>query len=59
MDKALPFDFFLQDCGIPEVEFCLADGVTEGLPTRIQSGVANLEELDIEKNPYIRVKSGV
>ncbi|NWR56810.1 CRBG3 protein, partial [Bucorvus abyssinicus] len=48
-----------KDCVIPEVEFCLADGVTEGLPICIQSGVANLEELDVEKNPYIRVKSGV
>ncbi|XP_009583206.1 PREDICTED: beta/gamma crystallin domain-containing protein 3 [Fulmarus glacialis] len=48
-----------KDCGIPEVEFCLAAGGTEGLPICIQSAVANLEELDVEKNPYIRVKSGV
>uniref|UniRef100_A0A663N9G5 Crystallin beta-gamma domain containing 3 n=1 Tax=Athene cunicularia TaxID=194338 RepID=A0A663N9G5_ATHCN len=48
-----------KDCGVPEVEFCLAPGVTEGLPICIQSAVANLEELDVEKNPYIRVKSGV
>ncbi|NXX74951.1 CRBG3 protein, partial [Urocolius indicus] len=48
-----------KDCGVPEVEFCLADGGTEGLPICIQSAVANLEELDVEKNPYIRVKSGV
>ncbi|NXH11071.1 CRBG3 protein, partial [Bucco capensis] len=48
-----------KDCGIPEVEFCLADGGTEGLPICIQSAVANLGELDVEKNPYIRVKSGV
>uniref|UniRef100_A0A8C8ATV3 Crystallin beta-gamma domain containing 3 n=1 Tax=Otus sunia TaxID=257818 RepID=A0A8C8ATV3_9STRI len=48
-----------KDCGVPEVEFCLAPGCTEGLPICIQSAVANLEELDVEKNPYIRVKSGV
>ncbi|KFP50723.1 Beta/gamma crystallin domain-containing protein 3, partial [Cathartes aura] len=48
-----------KDCGVPEVEFCLAAGGTEGLPICIQSAVANLEELDVEKNPYIRVKSGV
>uniref|UniRef100_A0A8C0EXQ7 Crystallin beta-gamma domain containing 3 n=1 Tax=Bubo bubo TaxID=30461 RepID=A0A8C0EXQ7_BUBBB len=48
-----------KDCGVPEVEFCLAPGDTEGLPICIQSAVANLEELDVEKNPYIRVKSGI
>ncbi|XP_059728043.1 very large A-kinase anchor protein isoform X3 [Haemorhous mexicanus] len=48
-----------KDCGIPEVEFCLAAGNTEGLPICIQGAVANLEELDVEKNPYIRVRSGV
>ncbi|XP_075572589.1 uncharacterized protein LOC104037513 isoform X2 [Pelecanus crispus] len=48
-----------KDCGVPEVEFCLPAGGTEGLPICIQSAVANLEELDVEKNPYIRVKSGV
>ncbi|XP_009987907.1 PREDICTED: beta/gamma crystallin domain-containing protein 3 [Tauraco erythrolophus] len=48
-----------KDCGVPEVEFCLAAGGTEGLPICIQSAVANLEELDVEKNPYISVKSGV
>ncbi|XP_074890142.1 very large A-kinase anchor protein [Buteo buteo] len=48
-----------KDCGVPEVEFCLAAGGTEGLPICIQSAVANLEELDVEKNPFIRVKSGV
>ncbi|XP_009869220.1 PREDICTED: beta/gamma crystallin domain-containing protein 3, partial [Apaloderma vittatum] len=48
-----------KDCGVPEVEFCLAAGGTEGLPICIQSAVANLEELDVEKNPYIKVKSGV
>ncbi|KAM6099770.1 very large A-kinase anchor protein [Theristicus caerulescens] len=48
-----------KDCGVPEVEFCLAAGGTEGLPICVQSAVANLEELDVEKNPYIRVKSGV
>ncbi|NXE47613.1 CRBG3 protein, partial [Casuarius casuarius] len=47
-----------KDCSIPEVEFCLGVG-TEGFPICIQSAVANLEELDVEKNPYIRVKSGV
>ncbi|KAM6144610.1 very large A-kinase anchor protein [Phoenicopterus ruber ruber] len=47
-----------KDCGIPEVEFCLGAS-TEGLPICIQSAVANLEELDVEKNPYISVKSGV
>ncbi|KAK2528293.1 hypothetical protein Q9966_009947 [Columba livia] len=48
-----------KDCGVPEVEFCLAAGGTEALPICIQSAVANLEELDVEKNPYIKVKSGV
>ncbi|XP_074022485.1 very large A-kinase anchor protein [Numenius arquata] len=48
-----------KDCGIPEVEFCLAAGGTEGFPICIQSAVANLEELDVEKNPYISVKSGI
>uniref|UniRef100_A0A8C3KIS8 Crystallin beta-gamma domain containing 3 n=1 Tax=Calidris pygmaea TaxID=425635 RepID=A0A8C3KIS8_9CHAR len=48
-----------KDCGVPEVEFCLAAGGTEGLPICIQSAVANLEELDVEKNPYISVKSGI
>ncbi|NXW19098.1 CRBG3 protein, partial [Circaetus pectoralis] len=48
-----------KDCGVPEVEFCLAAGGTEGLPICIQNAVANLEELDVEKNPSIRVKSGV
>ncbi|NXU09307.1 CRBG3 protein, partial [Pardalotus punctatus] len=48
-----------KDCGIPEVEFGLAAGSTEGLPICIQGAVANLEELDVEKNPYIRVTSGV
>ncbi|XP_009888422.1 PREDICTED: beta/gamma crystallin domain-containing protein 3 [Charadrius vociferus] len=48
-----------KDCGVPEVEFCLAAGSTEGLPICIQSAVANLEELDVEKNPYISVKSGM
>ncbi|XP_062479993.1 very large A-kinase anchor protein isoform X2 [Pezoporus occidentalis] len=48
-----------KDCGVPEVEFCLAAGSTEGLPICIQGAVANLEELDVEKNPYIKVKSGV
>ncbi|NXS34993.1 CRBG3 protein, partial [Pomatostomus ruficeps] len=48
-----------KDCGIPEVEFCLAAGSTEGLPICIQNAVANLEELDVEENPYIRVRSGV
>ncbi|NXM64049.1 CRBG3 protein, partial [Illadopsis cleaveri] len=48
-----------KDCGIPEVEFCLAAGSTEGFPICIQSAVANLDELDVEKNPYIRVRSGV
>lgn len=56
---AWPFDLFPQDCGVPEVEFCLAAGGTEALPICIQSAVANLEELDVEKNPYIKVKSGV
>ncbi|XP_053825813.1 very large A-kinase anchor protein [Vidua macroura] len=46
-------------CGIPEVEFGLAAGNTEGLPICIQGAVANLEELDVEENPYIRVRSGV
>ncbi|NXI57614.1 CRBG3 protein, partial [Chloroceryle aenea] len=48
-----------KDCGVPEVEFCLAAGGTEGVPICIQTAVANLEELDVEKNPYMRVKSGV
>ncbi|NWQ89934.1 CRBG3 protein, partial [Burhinus bistriatus] len=48
-----------KDCVVPEVEFCLAAGATEGLPVCIQSAVANLEELDVEKNPYISVKSGI
>ncbi|NXG70815.1 CRBG3 protein, partial [Baryphthengus martii] len=48
-----------KDCGVPEVEFCLAAGGTEGLPICVQSAVANLEELDVEKNPCMRVKSGV
>ncbi|XP_021405849.2 very large A-kinase anchor protein [Lonchura striata] len=48
-----------KDCGIPEVEFCLAAGSTEGLPICIQGAIASLEELDVEKNPYIRVRSGV
>ncbi|XP_074454060.1 very large A-kinase anchor protein [Larus michahellis] len=47
-----------KDCDVPEVEFCLAAGATEGLPICIQSAVANLEELDVEKNPYISIKSG-
>ncbi|XP_062430251.1 very large A-kinase anchor protein [Rhea pennata] len=47
-----------KDCSIPEVEFCLGAG-TEGSPICIQGAVANLEELDVEKNPYIRVRSGV
>ncbi|NWX97498.1 CRBG3 protein, partial [Nothoprocta ornata] len=47
-----------KDCSIPEVEFSLGAGA-EGRPICIQSAVANLEELDVEKNPYIRVKSGV
>ncbi|XP_068281105.1 very large A-kinase anchor protein isoform X2 [Nyctibius grandis] len=47
-----------KDCGVPEVEFCLGAN-TEGLPICLQSAVANLEELDVEKNPYISVKSGV
>ncbi|NXU58370.1 CRBG3 protein, partial [Turnix velox] len=48
-----------KDCAVPEVEFCLAAGCTEGRPICIQSAVANLEELDVEKNPYISVKSGI
>ncbi|NWR76411.1 CRBG3 protein, partial [Centropus unirufus] len=48
-----------KDCGVPEVEFCPAAGGAAGLPICIQSAVANLEELDVEKNPYISVKSGV
>ncbi|NXF53012.1 CRBG3 protein, partial [Oceanites oceanicus] len=48
-----------KDCGVPEIEFCPAAGGTEGLPICIQSAIANLEELDVEKNPYIRVRSGV
>ncbi|NWJ05473.1 CRBG3 protein, partial [Crypturellus undulatus] len=47
-----------KDCSIPEVEFSLGAGA-EGFPICIQSAAANLEELDVEKNPYIRVKSGV
>ncbi|XP_010003802.1 PREDICTED: beta/gamma crystallin domain-containing protein 3 [Chaetura pelagica] len=47
-----------KDCHVPEVEFCVG-ATTEGLPICIQSAVANLEELDFEKNPYISVKSGV
>uniref|UniRef100_A0A493TCN9 Crystallin beta-gamma domain containing 3 n=1 Tax=Anas platyrhynchos platyrhynchos TaxID=8840 RepID=A0A493TCN9_ANAPP len=47
-----------KDCSVPEIEFCLGSG-TGGLPICIQSAVANLEELDVEKNPYISVKSGV
>ncbi|XP_028939487.1 very large A-kinase anchor protein-like, partial [Antrostomus carolinensis] len=47
-----------KDCGVPELEFC-SGASTEGLPISIQSAVANLEELDVEKNPYISVKSGV
>ncbi|XP_075290915.1 very large A-kinase anchor protein isoform X2 [Opisthocomus hoazin] len=47
-----------KDCGVPEIEFCLGAS-TEGLPICIQRAVANLEELDVEKNPYISVKSGV
>ncbi|XP_010295481.1 PREDICTED: beta/gamma crystallin domain-containing protein 3, partial [Phaethon lepturus] len=47
-----------KDCGVPEVEFCLG-ARTEGPPICIQSAVANLEELDVEKSPYISVKSGV
>ncbi|NXO56240.1 CRBG3 protein, partial [Aramus guarauna] len=47
-----------KDGGVPEVEFCLGAS-TEGLPICIQSAVANLEELDVEKNPYISVKAGV
>ncbi|XP_050189591.1 very large A-kinase anchor protein [Myiozetetes cayanensis] len=48
-----------KDCGVPEVEFCLAAGSAEGLPICIQGAIPNLEELDVEKNPYIKVKSGV
>ncbi|NXN98714.1 CRBG3 protein, partial [Rhinopomastus cyanomelas] len=48
-----------KDCGVPEVEFCPAAGGAEGLPICIQSAVANLEELNVETNPYIRVKSEV
>uniref|UniRef100_A0A8B9I2E9 Crystallin beta-gamma domain containing 3 n=1 Tax=Anser brachyrhynchus TaxID=132585 RepID=A0A8B9I2E9_9AVES len=47
-----------KDCSVPEIEFCLGAD-TGGLPICIQSAVANLEELDVEKNPYISVKSGV
>ncbi|XP_051464887.1 very large A-kinase anchor protein isoform X2 [Apus apus] len=47
-----------KDCRVPEVEFCVGAN-TEGLPICIQSAVADLEELDVEKNPYISVKSGV
>ncbi|XP_068765363.1 very large A-kinase anchor protein isoform X1 [Struthio camelus] len=47
-----------KDCSVPEVEFCLGAG-PEGFPICIQNAVANLEELDVEKNPYISVKSGV
>uniref|UniRef100_A0A8C3LUY5 Crystallin beta-gamma domain containing 3 n=1 Tax=Chrysolophus pictus TaxID=9089 RepID=A0A8C3LUY5_CHRPC len=46
-----------KDCSVPEIEFSVGAS-TEGLPICIQSAVANLEELDVEKNPYIRVKSG-
>ncbi|XP_010071667.1 PREDICTED: beta/gamma crystallin domain-containing protein 3 [Pterocles gutturalis] len=46
-----------KDCGVPEVEFC-PGASAEGLSICIQSAVANLEELDVEKNPYISVKSG-
>ncbi|NXA14772.1 CRBG3 protein, partial [Sapayoa aenigma] len=48
-----------KDCSIPEVEFCPAAGSTGVLPICIQGAIANLEELDVEKNPHIRVKSGV
>ncbi|KAJ7416484.1 hypothetical protein WISP_70881 [Willisornis vidua] len=48
-----------KDCGIPEVEFCPAAGGTEGPPVCIQAAIPSLEELDVEKNPYLRVKSGV
>ncbi|NXG00361.1 CRBG3 protein, partial [Sakesphorus luctuosus] len=48
-----------KECGIPEVEFCPAAGGTEGTPVCIQAAIPSLEELDVEKNPYIRVKSGV
>ncbi|NXJ15568.1 CRBG3 protein, partial [Odontophorus gujanensis] len=47
-----------KDCSVPEIEFS-PGASTEGLPICIQSAVANLEELDVEKNPYIRVKSGI
>ncbi|NXV44175.1 CRBG3 protein, partial [Uria aalge] len=51
--------YVTKDCGVPEVEFCLAAGATEGIPICIQNAVANLEELDVEKNPYISIKSGI
>ncbi|NXL92161.1 CRBG3 protein, partial [Alectura lathami] len=47
-----------KDCSVPEFEFCPAAG-SGGPPICIQSAVANLEELDVEKNPYIRVRSGI
>ncbi|OXB70137.1 UNVERIFIED_CONTAM: hypothetical protein H355_016373, partial [Colinus virginianus] len=47
-----------RDCSVPEIEFS-PGASTEGIPICIQSAVANLEELDVEKNPYIRVKSGI
>ncbi|XP_021257436.1 very large A-kinase anchor protein isoform X3 [Numida meleagris] len=47
-----------KDCSVPEIEFSLG-ARTEGLPICIQSAVANLEDLDVEKNPYIQVKSGI
>ncbi|XP_042722763.1 very large A-kinase anchor protein [Lagopus leucura] len=47
-----------KDCSVPEIEFSVGAS-TEGLPICIQSAVANLEELDVEKNPYIHVKSGI
>ncbi|XP_072183785.1 very large A-kinase anchor protein isoform X2 [Excalfactoria chinensis] len=47
-----------KDCSVPEIEFSVGSS-TDGLPICIQSAVANLEELDVEKNPYIRVKSGI
>ncbi|NXU90302.1 CRBG3 protein, partial [Xiphorhynchus elegans] len=48
-----------KDCGIPELEFCPAAGSTQGPPLCIQGAIPNLEELDVERNPYLRVKSGV
>uniref|UniRef100_A0A8C2SM21 Crystallin beta-gamma domain containing 3 n=1 Tax=Coturnix japonica TaxID=93934 RepID=A0A8C2SM21_COTJA len=47
-----------KDCSVPEIEFSMGAS-TDGFPICIQSAVANLEELDVEKNPYIRVKSGI